>query len=82
MVFPYDPSNCTGKCFLQLDVVGGTNESQFSFVYRASGYRMKLDDGSVDIGFISMNEYIYYNLTLTNTTNVKSVTIKVVEYSG
>ena len=43
---------------------------------------MKLDDGSIDIGFISMNEYIYYNLTLTNATNVKSVTIKVVEYSG
>ena len=43
---------------------------------------MKLDDGSVDIGFISMSEYIYYNLTLTNTTNVKSVTVKVIEYSG
>lgn len=43
---------------------------------------MKLDDGSVDTGFISMNEYIYYNLTLSNSSNVESITVKVVEYAG
>jgi hypothetical protein len=39
---------------------------------------MKLDEDTVDVGFISMNEYIYYNLTLSNPKDVYSVTVKVV----
>lgn len=82
VVIPYDPSECNGRCFLYLNVFGGEEESQFSFIYRAEGYRLKLDDDSVDIAFISMNEYIYYNLTLTDPSMADSITIKVVEYSG
>jgi hypothetical protein len=39
---------------------------------------MKLDENTVDVGFISMNEYIYYNLTLSNPKDVNSVTVKVI----
>ena len=65
-----------------MNAVGGTQESQFSFIFKALGYKTILDEGIVDTGFVSMNQYVYYNLTLTNPVNVTSVTLKLVKYSG
>lgn len=56
--------------------------AKFGFVFKLLGYHIPLFEGKSDFGFVEMNEYVYYNITLNDTANVTSVTIRLEAISG
>jgi hypothetical protein len=74
MQFKYD-QNCKGYCHYQLTVSSDV-DSSYSFVFKLNGYHIRLFEDNSDMGFVELNQYVFYNITLQNATDAQSVTIR------
>lgn len=80
MHFEYDPK-CKGYCHYQLSI-NGQVDSTYGFVFKLEGYHIKLLEGKSDMGFVEMNQYVFYNITLDNATDATSLEIHIEEITG
>lgn len=80
--FEYD-TNCRRLCHYELKATcPGPDTCKLGFVFKMQGYHINLQEGKSDLGFVRLNEYVFYNITVGDPTNVTSVTVRMESVSG
>lgn len=51
-------------------------------MFKLDGYHVRLLEDHSDIGFVELNQYLFYNITLDNATDATAVQIHLEELSG